>query len=408
MGKLKPIGSEKLTGDSKLKRMLEIARYNENTPSNVNETARSEYGITLSDGIKYEIVKEKQGYIVKRTISESETEYIEPMKNRRYHSSYSQALKRLNLLAGELNRLNENIDGTSLFGEQKKFVLKTPNPPAPAPAPAPEAPPAVPEPEMPVAEPSMDEPTPDEGMEVPPPADDMPDAGMEAPQGEEEVPTFKSIQKLTGKLAQKIRTLVADEGMISSDMKYVINMVLSSLDLNGLEDEDKEEILMKFEGEEEMGTEDMGGEDITSDTEVEDIQSDMDTEIPTEGEMFEDMEDYDFTKSQHMEEYDEDFESLFGESKVDNVITKYFEMTKKELDETIQRKKQKITESERKNKVQMNKVIELSETIEQELSSSKFLEENSNFNFVGKTNKNNLVFEYKTKQVRITPQGLII
>lgn len=408
MGKLKPIGSEKLTGDSKLKRMLEIARYNENTPSNVNETAKSEYGITLSDGIKYEIVKEKQGYIVKRTISESETEYIEPMKNRKYHSSYSQALKRLNLLAGELNRLNENVDGTSLFGEQKKYVLKTPNPPAPAPAPAPETPPAVPEPEMPVAEPSMDEPMPDEGMEVPPPADDMPDTGMGEPQGEEGAPTFKSIQKLTGKLAQKIRTLVSDEGMTSSDMKYVINMVLSSFDLNSLEDEDKEEILMKFEGEEEMGTEDMGGEDITSDTEVEDIQADMDTEIPTEGEMFEDMEEYDFTKSQHMEEYDEDFESLFGESKVDNVITKYFEMTKKELDETIQRKKQKLTESERKNKVQMNKVIELSETIEQELSSSKFLEENSKFNFVGKTNKNNLVFEYKTKQVRITPQGLII
>ena len=95
-------------------------------------------------------------------------------------------------------------------------------------------------------------------------------------------------------------------------------------------EEDKEEILMKFEGEEEMGTEDMGSEDITSDTEVEDIQADMDTEIPTEGEMFEDMEDYDFAKSQHMEEYDEDFESLFGESKVDNVITKYFEMTKKD------------------------------------------------------------------------------
>lgn len=417
MGKLKPIGSEKLTGDSKLKRMLEIARFNENTPSNVNETAKSEYGVTLSDGNKYEIVKEKQGYIVKRTISESQTEYIEPMKNRRYHSSYSQALKRLNLLAGELNRVNENVDGTSLFGEQKKFVLKTPKPnPMPdaaaAPPPAPASPPPVPEPQMPdegmeVPPPPSDE-MPDAGMEGQPPSDDMPDVGMEGPQGDEEVPTFKSIQKLTGKLAQKIRTLVADEGMTSSDMKYVINMVLSSLDLNNLEDEDREEILMKFEGEEEIGTEDIGGEDITSDTEVEDIQSDMDTEIPTEGEMFEDMEDYDFTKSQHMEEYDEEFERLFGESKVDNVITKYFEMTKKELDETIQRKKQKLTESERKNKFQMNKVIELSETIEQELSSSKFLEENSKFNFVGKTNKNNLVFEYKTKQVRITPQGLII
>lgn len=200
---------------------------------------------------------------------------------------------------------------------------------------------------------------------------------------------------------------MADEGMTSSDMKYVINMVLSSLDLNNLEDEDKEEILMKFEGEEEMGDEGMGGEDITSDAEVEDIQSDMDVEIPTEGEMFEDMEDYDFSKAGQFDE-EEDFESLFGESKVDNVISKYFELTKKELDETIQRKKQKLVESETKNKFQMNKVIELSETIEQELSSSRFLQENSNFNFIGKTNKNNLVFEYKNKQVKITPKGSII
>lgn len=406
MGKLKPIGSEKLTGDSKLKRMLEIARYNENSPSNVNETAKSEYGITLSDGNKYEIVKEKQGYIVKKTISESETEYIEPMKNRKYHSSYSQALKRLNLLAGELNRLNENVDGTSLFGEQKKFVLKTPTPPAPEPAAAPAAPPPVPEPEMPAD--GMEDLPPAEDMGSEPPTDETPDAGMDLPQDEEGAPTFKTIQKLTGKLSQKIRTLTDEEGMTSEDMKYVINMILSSLDLKNLDDEDKEDILMKFEGEEEMGVEDMGSEDITSDAEVEDIQTDMDTEIPMEGEMEEDMEDYDFSKSQHMEEYDEDFESLFGESKVDNVISRYFEISKKELDETIQRKKEKLLESETKNKSQMEKVIRLSETIEQELSSSQFLQENSKFNFVGKTNKNNLVFEYKTKQVRITPQGLII
>ena len=57
MGNLKPIGSEKLTGDQKLKRIMEIARFNEVIPNRINETAKSEYAIGLADGNKYEIVK---------------------------------------------------------------------------------------------------------------------------------------------------------------------------------------------------------------------------------------------------------------------------------------------------------------------------------------------------------------
>jgi hypothetical protein len=151
MGDLKPLGSEKLTGQDKLNRIMEIARFNEVIPSNINETARSEYSISLADGNRYEIVKERQGYIIKKTISESETEYIEPMKNRKYYSSYSQAFKRLNLVAGELNRINENEEGVSFFGEQKKFTLKTPKPaaePMPA-AEVPATPPPVPAPALP-------------------------------------------------------------------------------------------------------------------------------------------------------------------------------------------------------------------------------------------------------------------
>jgi hypothetical protein len=54
---------------------------------------------------------------------------------------------------------------------------------------------------------------------------------VETPEmGDEEQVTFKTIQKLTGKLTQKIRTLDTDQGMTSEDIKYVINMVLSSLD----------------------------------------------------------------------------------------------------------------------------------------------------------------------------------
>jgi hypothetical protein len=395
MADLKPLGSEKLTGQDKLKRIMEIARFNEVIPSNINETARSEYSISLADGNKYEIVKERQGYIIKKTISESETDYIEPMKNRKYYSSYSQAFKRLNLVAGELNRVNENEEGVSLYGEQKKFTLKTPKPaadsmPAPA-AEVPSAPPAVPAPALP-SSPSPEMDMGDMGMEPEAEVDIDATMDIESPEmGDEEQVTFKTIQKLTGKLTQKIRTLDADQGMTSEDIKYVINMVLSSFDLNELSEEDREDILSKFEDEtEDLGGDDMGGLDMTDDSEVEDIQADMD--IPVESEMEE-------------EGYGNGaiIDSIFGESTVDKVISKYFEISKKEILES-NGKNTKVSEA----KKQMKEVVRLSETIEQELSAKKFLEENTSAKIVGVTNKKNLVFENKGKQVKISPEGLLV
>jgi hypothetical protein len=420
MADLKPIGSEKLTGQDKIKRIMEIARFKENIPNTLNETSRSEYGINLADGMSYEIVKERQGYIIKKVVTEGTTEYIEPMKNRKYYSSYSQALKRLNLFAGELNRLNENEEGTSLFGEQKKFVLKTPKPaaePAPEAMAPPMAPPAVPSPELP--------PSPDAMAPAPEGMDMGMDMGMDsemgnemdAPEGgeedvtfdaemdtevgggdAEEKVTFKTIQKLTGKLTQKIRTLDNEEGMTSENIKYVINMVLSSLDLGSLSEEDKEDIMSKFdevESEDEMsGIEGTAPEDdITSDTEVEDIQSDMD--IPVEGEM------------QEMGN-GAIFDSIFGESKVDKVISKYFEISKKEILENREKFVQKKKESVVSLKRQMVEVQKLVESVEQKLAAKKFLEENSKATIVGKTNKKNLVFENKGKQIKISPEGLLV
>lgn len=421
MADLKPIGSEKLTGQDKIKRIMEIARFKENIPNTSNETSKSEYGINLADGMSYEIVKERQGYIIKKVVTEGVTEYIEPMKNRKYYSSYSQAFKRLNLFAAELNRLNENEEGVSLFGEQKKFVLKTPKPAAPEAAPEemmapPMAPPAVPSPELPPspemapmgAEPGMDAgaPMPDLG------GGELPDEGgdeeismdteveTEVGGGEaEEKVTFKTIQKLTGKLTQKIRTLDNEEGMTSENIKYVINMVLSSLDLGSLSEEDKEDIMSKFdevESEDEMsGIDGMAPEeDITSDTEVEDIQSDMD--LPVEGEMGEQIGNGAI------------FDSIFGESKVDKVISKYFEISKKEILENRQKFVQKKNESVVSVKRQMAEVQRLVETVEQKLAAKKFLEENSKATIVGKTNKKNLVFEHKGEQIKISPEGLLL
>jgi hypothetical protein len=408
MGDLKPLGSEKLQGQDKLKRIMEIARFNEVIPNSINETAKSEYSIQLADGNSYDIVKERQGYVIKKIVTESETEYIEPMKNRKYYSSYSQAFKRLNLIAGELNKLNENEEGVSLYGEQKRFVLKTPKPaPEELPAPAaevPMAPPPVPSPELPPS--PMGEVPPSEGGEDLPMDDELgmdlggEDMGMDSEEGQdvEEKVTFKSIQKLTGKLTQKIRTLENEEGMTSENVKYVINMVLSSLDLKNLSEEDKEDIMSKFEDAEEReeGPEVGGEEEMTADFESPEGDVDMSAEVPVESEMRE-------TPS-----YGAIMDHIFGESKVDKVISKYFEVTKKEIlgnrEKNAQKQIQKISEVKR----QMKEVIKLTETVEQELASKKFLEENKSAKIVGRTNKKNLVFENKGKQVKISPEGLLV
>jgi hypothetical protein len=417
---------------------MEIARFNEVVPKSINENATSEYSISLADGNNYQIVRERQGYIIKKTISESETDYIEPMKNRKYYSSYSQAFKRLNLVAGELNRLNENEEGVSLYGEQKRFTLKTPKPAAPEmpagpPAELPAAPPAVPSPELPPSpmgdmgdmggeDMGMDDmPMDDMGGEDMGGEDIDVDVDVDAEEGgNEDQVTFKTIQKLTGKLTQKIRTLDTEQGMTSEDIKYVINMVLSSLDLTSLSEEDMEDIMSKFEEDEteDFGQEDdMDGEDMTDDSEVEDIQADMD--VPVEGyELGEDYED-----SRYSEDYDEDydskrvkgysnngaiFDSIFGESQVDKVISKYFEVSKSEIREQKERQVQKQVQKRTIVKTIMESVTKMTETIEQELAAEKFVKENINSKFIGVTNKKNLVFETKSGQVKITPNGEIL
>ena len=213
---------------------------------------------------------------------------------------------------------------------------------------------------------------------------------------EEEKVTLKTIQKLTGKLTQKIRTLDNEEGMTSENIKYVINMVLSALDLKNLNPEDKEDILEKFEEaeerEEDFGGDDMGGEDLTDDSEVEDIQSDMD--VPVEGEMG--------------EGHGVILNNIFKESKVDKVLSKYFEISKKEILENKERNTEKALLTKKRIEKTMSEVTRMTESVEQELSAQKFLEENKGFTFVGKTNKKNLVFENKEKQVKISPEGLVI
>ena len=492
MGGLKPIGSEKLEGMDKIRRIMEIARYKENIPKPINEDKSSEYKLSLSDGNTYEIIKERQGYIIKQTISESVSDYIAPMKNRRYYSSYSQALKKMNLMAREFNQLHGNESGTSLFEQEDekkkdtKYVISTskktegqpvttttttiavppvaappvaappvaapttPQPmeeqgdptlnpllaPQPGPAPAPD-PAAAPAPD-PSAAPAPD-PAAAPAPEEVPMTDEVP-VPEEVPATEEEV-TFKIIQKLTGKLAQKIRTYTGQEEMSSNDTKYVINSILSALDLTTLEEDDVEDIISRLEGEEEEidgEEESLDGEEI--DTEGEGMEDEV-TEPQPEAEMGEEYDNFggafndylgaaytskmsdnlmnefdDEEYNEYENEYpkhgsrekirrygdEETFEDLFTESKVDKIISNYFSVDKNE--KLIKEQKQKQT----LKKLNEKEVYRLSESIKQERSSLKFMEENPKAILVGATVKKNLVFKEGIKEFRITPNGQVI
>lgn len=451
MGDLKPIGSEKLQGMEKINRMIEISRYKEYIPKPINEDSSTEYKKVLSDGNTYQIIKEKNGYVIKKGISESVSDYIEPMKNRRYYNSYSQALKRLNLIAKEVN-VNEGYDkNLSLFAESDdRYFLKTQTNeqetetpvPAPAPAPAPEPVPAA---ETPAPAPTEELPT-----------DDMPEPDVESgDEDTDEEVTYKTIQKLTGKLGQKIRTFLSNEEnkMTSKDIKYVINSILSALDINSLEPEDKEEIMMKFEGGEESPE---GGE---VDVELSDIEGgespEMSTETPTppqpEGEMGEGMfgddeysqedqenlvasffkegeldetEEYPRhkkhgsrtvskmrhknMKQEESEKVEEMMENIFSESKVESVLKKYFKIEEKEKLVIESKERLKKSETEKINKTRL-RIKNLSESISQEVASTKLVKKFPSAKLVGKNVHNKcLVFELHDKTMKVTPKGSVI
>ena len=66
MADLKPVGSEKLQGDEKMKRILELTYYGNNKKSSAS---KPELVKESKAGGVYGIVKEKDGYYVKRGLN---------------------------------------------------------------------------------------------------------------------------------------------------------------------------------------------------------------------------------------------------------------------------------------------------------------------------------------------------
>ena len=420
MSKLKPIGSEKFKGQQQINRILEIAKYKENLPNSVNESSRTDYSTKLVDGNVYYIVKEKMGYIIKKGLNESTLDYMEPMKNRIYYSSYAEALKKLNLVASELNRVHNINEGISLFTEDKKYFLKNPTPApkeedtTPPPPPMPETPSEpMPTPPADVAgdmtTPPPSEPEGDMGMDTgedmpEPPSDEMPEAGPEDVADEGDV-TFKTIQKLTGKLAQKIRDFQSkDEEITSKDAKYVVNSILSAL-ADNLEDEDKDDIISKLEGEEDeegMGMEnepmpEEGSEDMGMENEP---MPEEGSEEEPKGEM---------SEGDVNEKYVEAaLKKIFKESKVDSVLSKYFVVTENEKKFQQQKKQNKQLFLEQKKKSDKNQIVKLSESVKQKKVAIDVINSFPEMKFIGKTNKGNLVFEHNNKQLKVSPKGELL
>ena len=311
-------------------------------------------------------------------------------------------MKQINLLAGELNRLHEHTENINLIGEQKKFVLKTPEAEMSDMGDIPE----------PSPEPSSEEGGEDLDLDL--------DLDLSTPEGEEELDldmdlgdepsepegiegedddiSFKLIQKLTGKLGQKLRTLDSQEGLSSEDIKYVLNSIISAVNLENLSEEDLEDVLANFEDEEiDYGVE--GELDIEAgDEEGDELDLDLDMEE-------EPITDEELGEGNGVEQV---VDEIFSESKVERVLSKYFVISEEEKKSTEDSEvKRFITEKVNKVKVK-SELKEMSETLEQELTSEFILKENKDSKFLGKTNKNNLVFEVDGKQLKVSPKGELI
>jgi hypothetical protein len=243
MAEIKPLGSEKLNTEDKLKRILELTYFNENKKS--NSSTKPELVKESKSGGVFGIVKEKDGYYVKRGLNESSLDYIGGMfmKNKNKFSSYADAYKRLNLLNGQ-----ENIQ------EATKYVLKQNKPQEEAPM----AEPSMDAAPVPSMEPAPEAPAPEAPSSEFPPADGVDMAGVEGGDSAKRSDYMAEAQKFAGKLGQELRDL--HDRMESDDIKYILNMIISAVDLDKLDDEDIEDIAKKFEREEEEGGE-MGSEE---------------------------------------------------------------------------------------------------------------------------------------------------
>jgi hypothetical protein len=267
----------------------------------------------------------------------------------------------------------------------------------------------------------------------PAPEEDMDMESEDGGEGKKEEITFKLIQKLTGKLAQKLRSYGEDKEMSSDNIKYVINSIISAIDVESLDEDDIEEIINRLEGEEEEGEEGMGSEEMDIDNQ--DTMGGMGPEpglegppptpegaaAPPTGEMaegFKNLSDAFVNKfkgayssvlaDKMMEGQRRDKrrkKHSYSESTVDKIISKYFDIKEDEYLIKEESTRKEIEFIKRKNTQEIRR---LSESLKQERMALKFIEKYPKARLIGSTTKKNLVFKQGLNERKITPDGKVL
>ena len=309
----KIVNPKTLKGQDKVNRMLDLMG-KMNTLNESKSFSELELIKKGPNGIVYGIVRENHDYFIKTSnkpygkfLSE-DFQYIGGLQNKgteKYHS-YAEALKHLNIKFDMLNEsygieYNVNIfesDGNAIAGgagfgfvlekeeeiildddiTEEKKVLKVDAPASATPeAPAAEAPVEddVADDEFGFSDEDTEDLSDDEGDTLG--DEDTVATGDEGTEdlGDDEI--TKKIQKLTGKIGQMLRD---SEDVDPKLEKYVINSIISALHLDEMDESDKEDIISKFEGEDE---EDSFGDDDGTDDFGDDEGSDESTEAPEGG-----------------------------------------------------------------------------------------------------------------------------
>jgi hypothetical protein len=280
----------------------------------------------------------------------------------------------------------------------------------------------------------MGAPPPDMGgdMGAPPPDMGGEELDDEKPK-EKKVSEIKRIQILVGKLAQKIRSYEEESDLSNKEVKYIINSILSAIDVDVLDEDDIEQIIGKLEGVDDEGEEEeddsFGDEDTETPPEVM-------PEPPQEPEMAEGYDNigdaykdfmggaYTSSASEQLEDYDpEDYHlkrrnrriynstperfthGTFAESSADKVLSKYFiisedEKNQYELDR--ERKSNKVYQNNKRN------IIRLSESTHQLDSALEYIKENPRVKLIGLSTKGNLIFKEGINEVKVTKFGKLI
>ena len=406
MGDLKAIGSEKLTGQDKIKRIMEIATYGESSKNTDYHTSTNSFSKRAADGVLYAIVQEKDGYYVKSGLNESELDYVNGLANKRRnrYRSYSAALKRINLMLKPINEQYNSGHGDSLYeqAEEEKVVIKTPAPAAP-PVPTGLSGMGMGDEDMDI---DVDMEMGDEDMDV-----DVDMGGEEGFDQLEQTPTVKAIQKLTGKLGQRMREY--EDEMDSDMIKYVLNSVISAVDLDELDDGDRDDIVSRLEPEleDEYG---MGDEfDVDMEMGDEDMDVDMEANVVPAGPVPAGPVPVgpDAAGPEGMAAGFEDFgleESL--KKRVNKTLKKYYKESKFEKGRKLFNESSKKSYIKKQMALSNSKSIAegVSETVEQELKAKEVLRKNKNIKFVDKTNNGTLIFEGKHIRMGVNKKGNII